>query len=107
MIIPKLLREIMLKDNHGEHLGIVRSKQLARIYLWWPKLDNDLENMVKVCQKCQEHYKNPKASKPGTGDCGGIFKISRNFSSKESKHKNNHRKGEAFIQHIWPSRTPS
>ena len=66
VIIPELLREILLKELHGEHLGIFRSKQLARIYLWWPKLDNDLENMVKVCQKCQEHSKNPKASKPGT-----------------------------------------
>ena len=25
--------------------------------------------MVKVCQKCQEHSKSPKASKPGTRSC--------------------------------------
>ena len=29
-------------------------------------MDSDLENMVRVCKKCQEHAKNPKASTPGT-----------------------------------------
>ena len=61
VIVPQSLREIILKDLHAEHLGIVRSKQLARLYIWWPKLDSDIENMVKVCQRCQEHAKNPKA----------------------------------------------
>ena len=118
MIIPELLREILLKDLHGEHLGIVRSKQLARIYLRWPKLDNDLENMVKACQRCQEYSKKPKGKQTRNmvmanralektthrlcrtrqsrfnvpSNCGRLFKIFGNFSSEESRHKNNHRK---------------
>jgi hypothetical protein len=35
-IIPVSLRDILLKDLHAEHLGIVKMKQLARKYLWWP-----------------------------------------------------------------------
>ena len=66
MIIPYSLREILLKDLHTEHLGIVRSKKLARLYIWWPKLDSDIESMVKVCPRCQEYSKNPKSSLPGS-----------------------------------------
>ena len=60
VIVPQSLREILLKDLHAEHFGIVRTKQLARLYLWWPRLDAEIEDMVKTCEACQEHSKNPK-----------------------------------------------
>ena len=66
VIIPQILREILLKDLHAEHLGIVRSKQLARMYVWWPRLDKDIEGMVKACLSCQQHSKNPKSDTTGT-----------------------------------------
>ena len=66
VVIPDSLREILLRDLHTEHLGIVRSKQLARVYLWWPKIDSDIENMVKVCPRCQEHAKDPRSEGTGT-----------------------------------------
>ena len=61
VIVPESLREILLRDLHVEHLGIVRSKQLARMYLWWPKLDANIEGMVTACLRWQEYFKNPKA----------------------------------------------
>ena len=66
VVIPSSLREILLVDLHSEHMGIVRTKQLARIYLWWPRLDVEIESMIKVCQSCQENAKNPSKSVPGT-----------------------------------------
>ena len=36
VVIPEVLRTILLKDLHAEHLGMVKMKQLARKYLWWP-----------------------------------------------------------------------
>ena len=35
------------------------------LYIYICILEN-LENMVRLCKKCQEHVKNPKASTPGT-----------------------------------------
>ena len=32
-------------------------KALARSYVWWPKLDEDLEGIVKTCQECQQNHK--------------------------------------------------
>ena len=48
----KYCGEILLKDLHVEHLGIVRTKQLARNYMWWPRLDAEIESTVKVCHSC-------------------------------------------------------
>ncbi len=32
-------------------------KALARSYLWWPKLDQDVKRLVKTYCTCQEHKK--------------------------------------------------
>ena len=34
-------------------------KALARSYLWWPKLDEEIEGITKKCRICQEHQNNP------------------------------------------------
>ena len=59
VIIPTSLREILLNDLHAEHLGIVKTKQLARKYVWWPMIDRDVESKVKECVVCQETAKKP------------------------------------------------
>ena len=59
VIIPASLREILLNDLHAEHLGIVKAKQLARKYVWWPMIDQDVESKVKECVVCQETAKKP------------------------------------------------
>ena len=37
-------------------------KQLARKYLWWPRLDKEIEETVKLCTACQETAKAPPSS---------------------------------------------
>lgn len=64
VIIPSTLRAVLLADLHAEHLGMVKMKQLARRYLWWPKLDKEIEETVKLCSSCQESAKAPPSSKP-------------------------------------------
>ena len=53
MLIPRTGRESVVKLMHEAHLGIVRMKNLARGYVWWPGLDKDLEDKVKSCETCQ------------------------------------------------------
>lgn len=59
-IIPTRLRNPILIDLHKSHLGIVKTKALARSYIWWPKLDNDIENLVKGCHSCQMVQPSPE-----------------------------------------------
>lgn len=64
--IPKSLRNLLLNDLHAEHSGMVKMKQLARRYIWWPNIDHDIEMKVRSCYDCQENAKLPAASKPAT-----------------------------------------
>lgn len=59
VVIPTKLRESMLKELHAGHAGASRMKELARSYLWWPKLDTDIEEECKSCTRCLEIRKMP------------------------------------------------
>ena len=59
VVIPTSLRNMLLQELHAEHLGIVSMKRLARGYLWWPGLDNCLEELALSCDVCQSMRNNP------------------------------------------------
>ena len=61
MIVPKKGRKKVVSMLHQPHPGISRMKRLARYYVWWPGLDNDLESYVKTCEPCQVNQKTPPA----------------------------------------------
>ena len=42
--------------------GNRKKKSLARSYVWWPKMDTNLEEKVKGCATCQSHQKTPPCS---------------------------------------------
>ncbi|XP_065189626.1 uncharacterized protein K02A2.6-like [Sycon ciliatum] len=65
VVIPKSLRMVLLRDLHTEHFGMVKTKQMARRYLWWPNVDQEIEMLIKACAQCQESAKCPPA-KSGT-----------------------------------------
>jgi hypothetical protein len=54
VVIPKSLREQLLKEVHTGHLGIVRMKHVARSFIWWPGIDKEIEATAKQCQDCQQ-----------------------------------------------------
>ena len=54
VVVPHKLREKVLEELHISHPGIQRMKLLARSHVWWPHIDQDIQEMVKGCCACQE-----------------------------------------------------
>lgn len=59
VVIPDKLRILVLKELHYSHFGICKMKALARGFVWWPSLDNDLEEITRSCLICLKTKKNP------------------------------------------------
>lgn len=59
VIVPLKHQSSVLAELHQNHPGIVRMKSLARLYVWWPNLDIDIENIVRRCQACQVQQSRP------------------------------------------------
>ena len=53
VVVPDKLRDHILDELHQTHSGIVKTKSLARSYVWWPGLDVQIENLTKSCATCQ------------------------------------------------------
>jgi len=58
-IVPKKLQDLILLELHTSHPGIGQMKALARSYVWWPKLDQDIECQAKCCKQCQQVRSSP------------------------------------------------
>lgn len=59
VIVPPKGRANVLEMLHEAHPGIVRMKGFARGYVWWPGIDEEMENCVKGCETCQVNRKAP------------------------------------------------
>ena len=59
VVVPPPGRAKVMADLHDGHPGICRMKQLARCYVWWPNMDQELEQTVKTCNSCQMMQKSP------------------------------------------------
>ena len=62
VFVPEKCREKVLSELNVGHSGMTRMKALARSYVWWPGLDEDIERLVKTCQSCQEAKSVPPAA---------------------------------------------
>jgi len=48
-----------LAELHKAHMGIVKMKSVARMYVWWPSMNEDIERSIHECKHCQLQRKNP------------------------------------------------
>ena len=54
LLIPKSLRRIVMHDLHAGHQGIELTKSRSRLIVYWPSMNNDLEQMCRSCPSCEE-----------------------------------------------------
>ena len=59
VVIPVQLRQVVLHELHRGHEGIVKIKQLAWSYVWWPKIDKEMDEVVKAFALCQSECSAP------------------------------------------------
>ena len=62
VIIPQNLRKTVLLELHDVHPGITRMKALSRSFFWWPKMDEEIENLAKQCNTCAINQSKPAAA---------------------------------------------
>ena len=58
-MIPSTLQKRILKDFHASHSAITRIKSLMSSFVYWPNMDKDIENTVKLCKSCALTAKAP------------------------------------------------
>ena len=54
IIIPTKLRPQILELLHYAHLGVDKTRDMAKSTVYWPNIHKEIENMIKNCQTCQE-----------------------------------------------------
>ncbi|XP_028416269.1 uncharacterized protein K02A2.6-like [Dendronephthya gigantea] len=61
IVVPLALRRKILEKLHQGHQGIEKTKQRVRQTVFWPRINNDIEDLVSKCSYCQElRNANPK-----------------------------------------------
>ncbi len=49
-------RQAVLEELHDTHPGCSRMKALAQCYIWWPKMDTDIKDIVKFVRNPDLHH---------------------------------------------------
>ena len=59
VIISERHQSALLQQLHEDHVGIVRTKAIARNYFWFPGIDESIEHMIGACPTCQTVQNDP------------------------------------------------
>lgn len=57
LVVPGSLQKRLIDIAHETHQGIVRTKQRLRELYWWPKMDAQVESLIKDCTTCSQNDK--------------------------------------------------
>ena len=50
LLLPASMQQKVLANLHESHQGAVRTKEKARLSLYWPGIDNDIDNVILSCK---------------------------------------------------------
>ncbi|XP_054276767.1 uncharacterized protein K02A2.6-like [Macrosteles quadrilineatus] len=55
IIIPNSLRANVLRSIHEGHQGITKCRSFAKLTVWWPRLSQQIKELVENCKICAEN----------------------------------------------------
>ena len=59
VIIPDKFHPDILHLLHDGHPGMTKMKSIARLHVWWPGIDEKIEQFVKTCTPCSQNARDP------------------------------------------------
>ena len=59
VVIPHKGHRAILDELHSGHIGGPKMKGLARSYVWWPNIDDAIEQYSKACETCARTAPDP------------------------------------------------
>ncbi|XP_060865999.1 uncharacterized protein K02A2.6-like [Metopolophium dirhodum] len=54
IIIPKALRNYVIKKLHETHLGITKTLKKIKLIFYWPGMSSDVKNFIEKCELCRK-----------------------------------------------------
>lgn len=68
MVVPLSIQARTLRHGHRGHFGMGTMKRMLRLFVWWPKINQQIEELVGKCEVCQTIVHNerpiPLSSRP-------------------------------------------
>ena len=88
VVIPEKFQDDILQELHIAHPGMVRMKEIARSYVWWPNMDQQIEQMVRRCTGCQQTKNKPAVTPltPWMWPGAPWQRLHIDFAEKDGKH---------------------
>ncbi|GFU16485.1 uncharacterized protein K02A2.6 [Trichonephila clavipes] len=84
--IPRKFRKDVLEELHAGHLGIVKMKAIARSFVYWKNIDNDIEEAAKNCVDCARYKADPPKSKVHYWEYPSMQRIHVDFAGPIFEH---------------------
>jgi hypothetical protein len=63
VLVPDSMRSDILEQLHAAHQGIEKTRLLARETVYWPKINEDIDQVTRQCEMCRE-YQPPNRREP-------------------------------------------
>ena len=60
LVVPSSMKREMKTLLHSGHLGVVKTKSIARDSIYWPGIGKEIEDMIKNCDTCQIYQNKQK-----------------------------------------------